>query len=170
MRILRSLLYKLQFAKYARQLPFYMVRHFGIRERYLLKEINHCLNIYGFNKRFSPIAFALFCNKDDFDKLSADFQPCPTREQIRKLVAKKYFDGKTDFDLYLLMKISQFKVEWVVSDESGIPSANNEYLRYMAKFDRKWERWYKRLAATCLFFIMFCFLWEAWEFPRRHKA
>ena len=70
MKALRQLFYRFQYARYVRQLPFYLIRHYGVRKAYKPKAVDEVIKRYGFNRRFSPIAYALLCKAGDFSKAS----------------------------------------------------------------------------------------------------
>ena len=134
MRTLRYFLYELQYAKFTRCLPFYLVRHNGIGEFYIPYAVDQAITIYGFNRRFSPIGYALLCQPEDFIDASERYHPCPTREYLRQRIARSYFRGNTTFGIYELMKMSLYKTDWSDWDETG-SSINEEYWGYMGEFE-----------------------------------
>jgi len=135
MNILRNLLYEFQYFKYVRHMPFYLVRHFGKKSHYKTKNVDYVVSKYGFNKRYSPIGYAISCQEHMYESAAKTFQPCPTLKQIRRRVGSKYFNDNEDFDFYDLMLTSAFKAS--SGGESGI-SANKEYWEYMSKFDGRY--------------------------------
>lgn len=134
MRNLRYLFYELQYCKYVRCLPFFVVRHNGPREFYSPFNVDQAIRMYAFNRRFSPIGYALLCNSQEFKDASEAYQPSPTREYIRQRIAKMYFGADTGFSIYDLMKMSLYKSDWSGLEETGF-SVNEEYWGYIGEFE-----------------------------------
>jgi len=120
--------------KFVRQLPFYMMRTYGKKKLYKPKHIDKVIQKYRFNKRFSPIAYALLSSPSNFENSAKKFQPCPTYSEIREKVAKKYFEGNVDFGFYTLMRVSMFKASGTAGGGNAY-SANDEYWAMMSEFD-----------------------------------
>ncbi|WP_041598468.1 DUF6559 family protein [Hahella chejuensis] len=132
MKFFNKVLYRFQYAKYARQLPFYLIRHFGVKANYSPGQVDEMISKYGLNVRFSPIGYALFCKPEVYLNLAKTYQPCPNREQIRSKVADMYFRGDIGYSLYELMQVSLFKSDW----KNPGYSSSSEYWDLMAKFKR----------------------------------
>ncbi|MHA7854833.1 DUF6559 family protein [Marinobacter shengliensis] len=126
---IRRLYYEFQYSSYVRKLPFYLVRHYGFRRFYKKKTVDSVVRQYGFNARFSPIAYAIVSHPRDFEVSSRAFEPHPTRDYIRRRISSRYFAGNQDFDFLDLMKVSIFKSNW----GSGGHSTNEEYWHYVGK-------------------------------------
>jgi len=133
MNMFRRIFYEFQYAKYVRQLPFYLMRHFGKRDHYKTKDIDFILKKYSFGVRFSPIAYALLGKPEEFEKASLHYAPHPSREHILGKVVSRYYKGGEQVNLYTLMQRSMFKS--CEGGDSG-PSASKEYWAQMAKFDK----------------------------------
>jgi len=133
---LKKFLYRFQYGKYIKQLPFYMVREFTVKENYAPDEVNYAIETHGFNKRFSPIAYAMFCTAEQYEKASMAFLPCPSYAQIRTKIAALYFNNNVTFDLYQLMQNSTFKTIWGSNRSSSSRDAVQEYWRYMAELKK----------------------------------
>ena len=131
--MLKKLLYEIQYFSYLNKLPFYCVREFGVKKLYKSASIDKVIKKYGFSRRFSPIEYAMLCRSTDYEKASEQFFPYPSREYIRKKIAKKLKHNSTDFDLYDLMNFSTFKSNW--RSEGG----GEEYWEYMSEIESKFR-------------------------------
>jgi len=108
-----------------------MMRTYGKKRFYKPKHVDRVIKKYRFNKRYSPIAYALFSSPSSFKSNSERFEPCPTYDEIRQKVAKKYFKGNSGFGFHALMRVSMFKA----SSNGRSITANDEYWAMMSEFD-----------------------------------
>ncbi|MFA0813772.1 DUF6559 family protein [Microbulbifer epialgicus] len=132
MNFIKNLFYEFQYSKYVRGLPFYVVRHSGVKKSYSSRQIDLAIAKYGFNHRFTPIGYAILGNKKQFKSKSRAFLPHPSRQYIRGRIAKKYFQGG-EFGLIDLMKLSFFKIP--PTDDLFIDP--NEYWEYLSEIERQ---------------------------------
>ncbi|WP_444894711.1 DUF6559 family protein [Microbulbifer sp. TRSA001] len=132
MNRIKNLFYEFQYSKYVRGLPFYVVRHSGIKKSYSTKDIDRVIYKYGFNCRYSPIGYAILGNRKEYKSKAKFYAPHPSREYIRDRVSKKYFEGK-DFELLELMKLSLFKF----TAEGELFVDPNEYWEYLAEIEKQ---------------------------------
>jgi len=139
---LKKILYRFQYAKYVGQLPFYMIREFTIKESYTPEEVNYAISTHGFNKRYSPIGYAMFCTPEQNEIASTAFRPCPSHAEIRRKIAADYFNNNADFNLHKLMQCSFFKAVWMGRQENP---AVDEYWRYIVELEDAEEEELDRL-------------------------
>ena len=102
----KKILYRFQYAKYVGQLPFYMIREFSIQENYTAEEVDFTIIAHGFNKRFSPIGYAMFCTPEQSEAASIEFRPCPSHAEIRSTIASRYFNRNANFNLHRLGSVA----------------------------------------------------------------
>jgi hypothetical protein len=120
-------------------MPFYMVRHFGIKRNYLPSDVEFVVRRYHFDTEYSFIGYAMFCRSNSYHEAASAFESWPTRDDIRKIISNKYFYGKEEFSLKDLMKLSSFKSTWAEIDE--VPAApNDEYWQAMEQLDEQYVR------------------------------
>ena len=115
-----------------------MVRDYGVKRFYLPMEVALVIIKYGFDTKYSFIGYAMFCKRDTFDEATSALKPRPTRDDIRKTIAKKYFGGKEDFTLSKLMKLSAYKSSWTGWDDTA--DGNSEYWQAMEQLDEQYVR------------------------------
>lgn len=132
MKLTKKLFYELQYSKYARSLPFFVVRHNGIRKTYTTNQIDHAITKYRFNRRFSPIAYATLGKEKHYLKSSKDYAPHPSWEYIKSRISSKYFKGE-EFGLLELMHLSLYKF----SSGAELFVDPNEYWEYIVEIEEK---------------------------------
>ena len=138
MSIFQGLLLDYQYHKYVRQLPFYMIRDYGIKRFYLPMEVAFAISKYGFDTKHSFIGYAMFCKREAYDEATSSLKSRPTKDDIRKTIAMKYFNGKDDFTLSGLMKLSAYKSTWSGWDDPA--NGNDEYWKAMEQLDEQYVR------------------------------
>lgn len=119
-------------------MPFYMIRHFGIKRNYLPSDVEFVVRRYHFDADYSFIGYAMFCRSNSYREAKSAFDSWPTRDDIRNNISNKYFDGKEEFSLKDLMKISSFKSTWMGDDDPAAP--NDEYWQAMERLDEQYVR------------------------------
>ena len=101
-------------------------------------EVAFAISKYGFDTKHSFIGYAMFCKREAFDEATSSLMSCPTKDDIRKTIAMKYFNGKDDFTLSGLMKLSAYKSTWSGWDDTA--NGNNEYWKAMEQLDEQYVR------------------------------
>ena len=69
-----------------------MIRDYGIKRFYLPMEVAFAMRKYGFDAKYSFIGYAMFCKREAFDEATSSLMSCPTKDDIRKTIAMKYFN------------------------------------------------------------------------------
>ncbi|MFA0789837.1 DUF6559 family protein [Microbulbifer echini] len=132
MNRIRNFFYEFQYSKYVRGLPFYVVRHSGIKKSYSAKDIDRAIEKYGFNCRYSPIGYAILGNRNKYKLKAKAYSPHPSREYIRDRISKRYFK-REGFRVNELMKLSLFK--FTAKGELFVDP--NEYWECLAKIEEQ---------------------------------
>ncbi|WP_020410224.1 DUF6559 family protein [Hahella ganghwensis] len=123
MQILDALTRRFHRSKYVRQLPFYLMRSFGVKKYYSKKEVESAIVRWKFNAHYAEFGYAVACHPD---KLASD-----RLHDLRKQIAEKY-GLPQDFSAFELIRLSHFKGNWY----SG-SSDNAEYWKLLALVEKK---------------------------------
>jgi len=109
--LIKRMFLNYQIRKYVRKLFYYLARDVGIRERYKIRRIDQIIKRYGFNKRYSYIAYAMFLDEKNYNKAKNYQGFVEDRDDVINLVAQRYFDSNPKFTKKDLFRVSVFK-DW----------------------------------------------------------
>jgi len=75
-----------------------LVRRFGQRPVYTVDQVTQAVQRGGFSTTFIAYAHAAYCPAEDFNAHYEPMQVACNYPDLRKVIARRYFSGRTDFD------------------------------------------------------------------------
>jgi hypothetical protein len=78
---------------YARRLPRLLHKDYGGSDAYTPAQVQRTIERYGLDRRHYSYAFAMFCNRENFDEFRTQFSPSVGYDEIREEIAFQYFVG-----------------------------------------------------------------------------
>jgi hypothetical protein len=92
---------------YAKRLGPELARRWGTHRHFTIDQVTHAAQGAGFSTDFIAYAHALFCRRSEFDAYYGPLRVACTYEGLRSVVARRYFDGVTDFDAASIIRKSK---------------------------------------------------------------
>src|ERR1051325_2794119 len=73
-------------------------RRFGMKPFYTLDQVSKAIERGGYSREFVDYAHAIYTSQQDFETLIGPFDSACNYNNIRKVVANRYLDGRLGFD------------------------------------------------------------------------
>ncbi len=83
---------------YVWNLSLELSRRFGKKQYYTIEDVAKCADGMKLNKVFIAYAFAIFCNRSDFESYFGSLHLKSSYDTLRAEVGRRYFEGSTNFD------------------------------------------------------------------------
>jgi hypothetical protein len=96
--MIRLLKRRAAIGKYFWRLSQALARRFGRKRYYRLEEVSKTAEADGFDQAFIAYAHAMYCKRDDFDRYYGPLRVACTYDQLRSVVARRFFGGSMGFD------------------------------------------------------------------------
>ena len=90
--------------QYVRLLSQELARRFGQKTFYTIDEVNKAIERGGYTKVFIAYAHAAYCSPQEFKTHYDTLGVKCTFEGLRKIIAKRYLNGRADFDASTLFR------------------------------------------------------------------
>lgn len=117
--------------RYVRQLPFYLMREYGVKRIYRISEVDVVVWKYKFSVKHMYVGYAISVSESDYVKATDGEKDLPSRDTIRLKIADKYGLPR-GYDAFDLMALSQYKDNWITT----APVDGSEYWRYVNTIDK----------------------------------
>lgn len=109
MKFFRRLYFNHHLKKYVQEMPFYMLRKYGIKEFYRPEDVKYIAVTYGFTSKYIGIGYAMFCDSSSFNLYSSSTLDKNDLDEIRQIILRKYFPENRCLTLVDLMAISSLQ-------------------------------------------------------------
>src|SRR4051812_15024981 len=104
MTMLRAIKRYLAIRQYVRRLSQELARRFGRKTFYSIDEVTKAVARGGFTNVYIAYAHAAYCSPQEFKNYYDALGVNCTFEGLRQTIAKRYLNGRTDFDASTLFR------------------------------------------------------------------
>ncbi len=108
---------------YVHRLSQELARRFDIHQFYTIEQVPHTAQAAGFRTTFLAYAPAMFCSRPDFVSFYEPLHVRCSYDDLRRVVARRYFGGTKDFDASHIIRAMRQEAGSFYESHLGDPMA-----------------------------------------------
>ncbi|MGH1471093.1 MAG: DUF6559 family protein [Cellvibrionaceae bacterium] len=128
---------------YARTLPFYLDKEFGIRDAYTLDEMNNLFETYQLSDKYKEYAMAIYTNKISFKeyckKKNTTFNYVSLRNEVSNICFREEYQSFTTLDLFESIEEDRAQMYELAADQALVTHDDTGNYSDSTFIDRKYS-------------------------------